>query len=170
MGDGGLCHEAGHEGKTNDWLTPLYIIEALGEFDLDPCATLNPPWPTAKHSFNIHDDGLSLEWFGRVWMNPPYGPHSKVWHDRLAEHGNGITLLFARTETSWFFDSVWQHADSLLFLKGRVKFCYPDGRPSKNSCGAPCVLVAHGENNTEALSQSGLAGALVQTTKLIDGG
>ena len=31
----------------DEWLTPPYIIEALGRFDLDPCSPINRPWDTA---------------------------------------------------------------------------------------------------------------------------
>jgi hypothetical protein len=167
MPSGGFTHEQGYEGRTNTWITPQYLLKALGTFDLDPCAAITQPWKTAKHSFNKIDDGLSKEWSGRVWLNPPYGPHSKVWHDRLAKHGNGIAFLFARTETKWFFDSIWCHADSILFLKGRIHCHLPDGSPSHNSSPAPSVLVAHGVNNTKALEDCGLPGALVKITKLI---
>lgn len=44
---------------TDEWYTPKEIIDALGEFDLDPCAATNPLWPTAKHTFNKNDDGLT---------------------------------------------------------------------------------------------------------------
>lgn len=33
---------------SDEWYTPREIIEALGEFDLDPCAPMHPLWPTAK--------------------------------------------------------------------------------------------------------------------------
>ena len=35
---------------SDEWYTPREIIEALGEFDLDPCAPMHPLWPTAKIS------------------------------------------------------------------------------------------------------------------------
>ena len=62
---------------TDVWLTPPYIIEALGEFDLDPCSPINRPWDTAKKHYNVFDDGLAHQWEGRVWCNPPYGKHTK---------------------------------------------------------------------------------------------
>lgn len=56
--------------KNNDeWLTSPSIIEALGKFDLDPCSPINRPWDTAKNPLSELDDGLSLDWEGRVWCN-----------------------------------------------------------------------------------------------------
>ncbi|NCW30719.1 MAG: adenine methyltransferase, partial [Alphaproteobacteria bacterium] len=36
-----------HNITTTTWLTPPAVIKALGEFDLDPCASLDRPWDTA---------------------------------------------------------------------------------------------------------------------------
>lgn len=62
----------------NEWLTPPEIITALGSFDLDPCAPISPPWPTAVKTFTVLDDGLKKEWYGRVWCNPPYGTQTPL--------------------------------------------------------------------------------------------
>ncbi|MDB1083586.1 adenine methyltransferase [Phocaeicola vulgatus] len=43
---------------SDEWYTPREIIEALGEFDLDPCAPMHPLWPTAKTMYNKQDNGL----------------------------------------------------------------------------------------------------------------
>jgi hypothetical protein len=75
--------------KTVVWLTPPYILEALGEFDLDPCASLHRPWDTARKHYTVEDNGLMQEWAGRVWLNPPYGPGMDKWLNRLAEHSGG---------------------------------------------------------------------------------
>lgn len=107
MGRGIGGHQRAYEGATESWLTPPAIIQALGEFDLDPCACLHQPWPTAKGHYTIEDNGLLKAWAGRVWLNPPYGPETGRWLGRLAEHGNGIALVFARTETQMFFEHVW---------------------------------------------------------------
>ena len=50
--------------STDEWYTPREIIEALGEFDLDPCAPMHPLWPTAKIMYNKQDNGLIQNWGG----------------------------------------------------------------------------------------------------------
>ena len=143
------------------WLTPPHILEALGPFDLDPCASLDRPWDTAAKHYTAEDDGLAHEWEGRVWCNPPYGQQAWVWLDRLADHGNGIALVFARTETAGFFRTVWERADGLLFIEGRLHFHRPDGTRAPANAGAPSVLVAYGQRNVKTLRSCGIPGAFV---------
>lgn len=60
------------KNSTDEWYTPKEIIDALGEFDLDPCAPMRPLWRTARVMYNKEQDGLKQKWEGRVWLNPPY--------------------------------------------------------------------------------------------------
>lgn len=153
-----------HRMGTDVWLTPPHILEALGPFDLDPCSSLDRPWDTAAKHYTIVDDGLAQQWEGRVWCNPPYGAQAWTWLNRLADHGNGIALIFARTETAGFFKTVWNRADALLFLDGRLHFHHPDGTRAPANAGAPSVLVAYGQANAAALATCGLPGAYVINT------
>ena len=158
LGMGG--HQSHAMGK-DEWLTPPKILRALGEFDLDPCAPINRPWEMAKYHYTIGDNGLHKPWYGRVWMNPPYGPHTRKWLERLAHHGNGIALIFARTETVDFHKYVWDQAHAVLFLRGRLMFHHVDGTPAAHNGGAPSVLVAYGVNNTETLRTCGVNGKFI---------
>lgn len=142
---------------TEVWLTPPYVIESLGEFDLDPCASIDRPWDTASHHYTIEDDGLIQPWFGRVWCNPPYGPKLGPFLQKMAEHNNGIALVFARTETRAFFDFVWNEATAIFFIKGRLKFHKPDGSLG-GTAGSPSVLIAYGEEQAEILKNCKLQG------------
>lgn len=147
---------------TDVWLTPPGIITSLGEFDLDPCCPNNLPWKTAKNYYSLENghDGLKLPWIGRIWLNPPYS-NWVPFLEKLKKHNNGTSLIFARTETKGFFDHIWENADSILFLKRRVKFVKADLTPGGSST-APSVLIAYGKNNTEALEKCGLEGKLVK--------
>lgn len=155
-------HQRAYKGRTDEWLTPPGIVSSLGPFYLDPCSPINRPWSTAKHHFTVEDDGLSKEWSGRVWLNPPYGPETGKWLQKLAEHGDGIALIFARTETDMFHKWVWQKANSILFLRGRLHFYNVLGERSKFNAGGPSVLVAYGSNNAERLKESGIDGHFVK--------
>lgn len=145
----------------DEWLTPPHIIQALGEFDLDPCSPINRPWSTAKNHFTKEDDGLKQDWIGRVCPNPPYGLLSSQWLNKLATHGNGIALIFARTETEMFFEHVWNKATALLFIKGRLYFHHIDGTKAKANAGAPSVLVTYGNDNAYCLKNCNIPGKFI---------
>lgn len=152
----GLSSHQSARMKNDEWLTPPAILRALGEFDLDPCSPVARPWPTAAKHLTVADDGLSVPWVGRVWLNPPFGREAVKWLARLRDHGNGIALVPARTETAMFYSTVWGHADGVLFMRGRPHFHYVDGRRAKANSGAPIALVAYGTHNLRALLDSGL--------------
>lgn len=149
------------------WLTPEPVLDALGgwrSFDLDPCAAPRPwPWLTAQHmNAKADGDGLAMEWFGRIWMNPPYTSADIAnWLCRLADHGRGTALIFARTETKAFFRQVWERASGLLFLEGRLHFHYPDGRRASANAGAPSVLCAYGQDDLDRLAEARIRGNFV---------
>jgi len=148
-------------GKSQVHLTPRWIIEALGHFDLDPCAADPRPWDCAARNLTASDDGLLHDWVGRVWLNPPFDRREVVrWVERLSLHGDGIALLHARTETAWF-RPLWARADAILFLDRRLTFCRPDGTENIANSGAPPVLAAFGARNYTALKNSKIAGNLV---------
>jgi hypothetical protein len=125
----------GHHSRvpqTVEWLTPWTSIADLGgadSFDLDPATPARQPWPTARSRFTEADDGLAHPWHGRIFLNPPYST-AAIWRwlQRLADHGTGTALIFARTETEAFCDQVWNRATALYFPRGRLNFHYPDGR------------------------------------------
>jgi hypothetical protein len=149
-------HHSGKKKRTT-WLTPLPLIEKVGSFDLDPATPIHMPWLTAKRRYTIIDNGLKCRWFGRVWLNPPYTGIT-AWMKRMALHDNGIALTFARTDTVWFQQWVFEHATSVLYMRKRIVFCDAFGVPAKWNGGAPSVMIAYGEQNAEAIEESGIEG------------
>ena len=145
------------ENTKVEWLTPPELVKQLGEFDLDPCCPIDAPFYHAKNHYTIIDDGLSKVWKGRVYLNPPYGRGMELWLEKLKYHGNGIALIFARTETKCFFEHIWHDADAILFVKGRIKFYHVSGVQG-GTPGAPSVFIAYGKENAIALQNSGIEG------------
>lgn len=165
MGFGMGGHQSPKSLK-DEWLTPPYVIEAIGgadSFNLDPCSPINRPWATARQHLTVQDDGLAWDWEGRVWLNPPYGPPSVVgpWMRRMAAHGRGTALIFARTETELFFETVWSRATALLFIQGRLHFHHVDGTRAAANAGAPSVLIAYGADDADVLAFGSMAGKFV---------
>lgn len=145
------------ENTKVEWLTPPSLVKKLGVFDLDPCSPINAPFLHAKTNYTISDDGLTKEWLGRVYLNPPYGRGMELWLEKLKNHGDGIALIFARTETKCFFEHIWNDAHGVLFVKGRIRFYHVSGIQG-GTPGAPSVFIAYGEQNALALKNSGIEG------------
>lgn len=147
-------------GDNQEWLTPRWIVEALGIFQLDPCAVHCGPWLLAENNYDIFADGLSLDWNGwRTFMNPPFDRYVVTeWYRKMAENNNGIALQIGKTETKWFKDYVKPIATSMLFMDKRFHFLYRDGSPAEANCGGSPVLVAYGEDNSDAIEDSGIDG------------
>ena len=133
-----------------DWETPRDLFDALDaefEFTLDVCATAK----TAKVAryFSEADDGLAQDWNGeRCWMNPPYGRAVYRWVEKAAQIMGGVVvaLLYARTDTRWWHDHVWdaglhqpRAGVEVRFLCGRVRFGM-DGN-FNHPAPAPSVVV-----------------------------
>ena len=115
------------------WATPRDVLERLyrvvgGGFDLDPCS---PGRGRCRVRARMHhdedDDGLSREWRGTVYMNPPYGRTIGRWTAKArgeVEAGRAslvIGLLPARTDTRWWHADIAGRADMWL-LRGRLAF------------------------------------------------
>jgi phage N-6-adenine-methyltransferase len=130
-------HVANNSGD-NEWYTPPEFIEAarlvMGSIDLDPASSeLANKTVGAERIYTAADDGLTLTWSGRVWMNPPY---EKGLIDRFAEKlraevaagfvTQAVVLVNNATDTRWFA-TLCEVASMLCFPTGRVRFYKPDG-------------------------------------------
>ena len=148
--------------STDEWYTPIELINSLGSFDLDPCAPEVPLWRTATTMYDKNVDGLKQDWFGRVWLNPPYSrPLIEQFVNRMVEHNNGIALLFNRCDSKMFIDVILEKATAIKFLKGRIKFYKKDGtRGGSPGCGS--ILIAFGEDNAYTLEKNSLPGKFIK--------
>jgi phage N-6-adenine-methyltransferase len=139
-------HRALGTGAT-EWYTPAEYIEAardvLGSIDLDPASSeIAQRTVRATAYFTQDDDGLTKEWRGRVWLNPPYGgPFEDLVTKLMAEYGAGrvteaILLTHNFTDTVWFHEAV-RVARVFCLPRGRIKFVGPDGNlasPTNGQC------------------------------------
>lgn len=154
----------GHQksiGLNDEWLTPPELLLPLGEFDLDPCAPQVRPWATARRHIALPEDGLGAAWHGRVWCNPPFNRYVRpMWMRKMAEHGNGILLVPAATETEAFDLHVWHAATAVCFVRSRPHFCFVDGKRAAFNSGPAIALAAYGESNATILEVCGLGKTL----------
>lgn len=131
-------HVAQNSGE-NEWYTPPDIIEsarkAMGGIDCDPASSpLANETVNADVFFTKDDDGLSKEWRGNVWLNPPYAqPLIVQFAEAVAsKYGAGefqqaCILVNNATETQWF-QRLLSVASGVCFPASRIRFVSPDGK------------------------------------------
>jgi phage N-6-adenine-methyltransferase len=122
----------------NEWYTPTEWLDraraVLGGFDLDPASSRRAQRTVkAEKFFTLDTDGLTKQWHGRVWMNPPYAqPAIGDFAEKLAaefEAGrvtSAIALTHNYTDTRWFH-RLANGAAAICFPLGRIRFVAPDG-------------------------------------------
>lgn len=145
-------------GKSDEWYTPAYVFEALGErFDLDVSAPVDRTHVCVPASHFITTDSLNQIWAGFVWMNPPFGGRGAKmpWLEKFFTHGDGIALTPDRTSAPWF-RYAWAQADALMFTP-KIKFIKPDGSAGASPGNGTC-LWAVGPRAVRALERAREAG------------
>jgi phage N-6-adenine-methyltransferase len=136
---GGAMTGVHFSSATDLWATPTKFYDELNiefSFTLDVCATLENA--KCKKFFTVDDDGLSQEWNGVCWMNPPYGRTigdwmKKAYHSSL-KNATVVCLVPSRTDTNWWHD--FAIMGEIRFIKGRLKF-----GGHKNSAPFPSAVV-----------------------------
>ena len=125
--------------NTDLWSTPRDFFDdynAIYHFDVDVCATAENA--LCAKFYSPEDNGLSKEWHGVCWMNPPYGREIGKWMNKAYEsslHGATVVCLVpARTYTAWWHDYAMKGV--ITFVRGRLKF-----GGSKNSAPFPSAVV-----------------------------
>lgn len=117
--------------KTDMWSTPQYIFDKYNyefNFDLDTCATSDNA--KCEKYFTEEVNGLSQNWKGTCWMNPPYGRAISKWIEKAYISNMDpflkatvVCLLPARTDTKWFHKFIYNNKNAeIIFIKGRLKF------------------------------------------------
>lgn len=141
--------------KSNEWYTPKYVFDAMEIiFDLDVASPIDQTFINVPCGAFIDDNSLSKEWFGTVWMNPPFGNQKDkfLWIQKFISHGNGIALMPDRTSAPW-----WQffakNVDAILFIDGKIKFIKPDGSKGE-SPGNGTTLFAIGKKGIKGLKNA----------------
>ncbi len=126
-----LTH-AGNATGNNLWTTPVWLAkaltEAVGGFDLDPCAATTVQRRArvkARVLLTATDDGLTVPWRGKVFVNPPYARDLSKWVRKCRTEGQRgclvVGLIPARPDTAYWHDHVAGAAD-IFMLRGRLKF------------------------------------------------
>ena len=148
--------------KKHDWETPdelLTVIERYRPIRLDPCTTHENPTHAAEF-FTPADDGLCQDWNasegGLVYVNPPYGRQLSKWVGKAVSeslrrpmtsdrYGTEIIMLLpARPDTKNWQHGVFENANAICFIKGRVRF-----KGADNPAPFPSALVYFGDREDD---------------------
>ena len=136
----------------DDLYTPPEVFDALNvQFDMDVCAPSGGlDWIPAKTFIDMQQDGLTSEWKGVVWMNPPYS-NPTPWVNKWLDHKNGFALLpFSRA--NWFI-KLWD-SDAACFATHLMMFVNTEGK--RKCIFMPSAIWAIGETNITKLKMSNL--------------
>jgi hypothetical protein len=135
---------------SDEWNTPGWLCELLGDFDLDPCSNDRSLVRAAKrYTLAAGNDGLLDPWEGSVFCNPPYSD-PLPWCKRLAGYpGPWCALVKLDPSTRWWSELITASTGHAAF-RHRIKFDRPDKQPL--SANFPSALVWHLWKPTRALA------------------
>ena len=120
---------------SDHWATPKAVYDALHQefgFNDDPCP--------------LHSDqcGLSREWGGVSFCNPPYSDIKNWCKKAYEEHQKGKTVVLlipSRTDTRYWHDYCMK-AQEIRFLRGRLRF----GSATENAPFPSAIIIFKGSN------------------------
>ena len=148
-----------HNSGNNEWYTPLKYIDSarvvMGSIDLDPATSESVNQKiNAKNYYTKETDGLEKEWFGNIWLNPPYENGlvsefiEKICHK---EYKQAIVLVNNATETKWGAMAL-KKCSAVCFHTGRIRFISIDGQVKESPLQGQMILY-FGDNVYEFISE-----------------
>lgn len=144
--------------KHDNLQTPPWVYTRLSHIDLDPCAGVDTQIGVDNWAIERGEDGLSREWEGFAFVNPPFS-EKEVWIEKALNHRNGILLLPERGSAPWF-GPLALAAGSYFVMGKKINFI---GGPSSNNLGS--VMFALGNEAKWRLSTTDLPGHFVNVTR-----
>ena len=133
--------------SNDEWYTPAFIIEkvyeVMGFINLDPASNkIAQEWIKADLFYTKEDDGLTKDWNGKIWCNPPYSASliKKFTNKFLAEYMNGnlvegIMLTNSSTDSQW---NLPLSKGIQAYTIGRISFLQPDGSQKATGSRGQC--------------------------------
>lgn len=140
-------------GET-EWYTPQPIIEAaratMGGIDLDPASSRTANKRVrAKSHIDEFRDGLTFNWYGKVWLNHPFGRiANSLWIVKLEfeftqkKTTQACCITYACTSEKWFQPLLKRPQ---CFLFPRTNYILPDGSV-KHGVTKGSVVTYYGAN------------------------
>lgn len=134
---------------SDEHYTPGWLLRAVSEaryIDLDPCCDPSRGTPAESHFVGLEgDDGLGSEWWGHVWLNPPYSNLSGWLYKARAEIDAGrvelVTALIPFRPEGFWAATIWQEGVTIGHFHQRIRFEHPRGTPADGSGRFPSALI-----------------------------
>jgi ParB family chromosome partitioning protein len=126
----------------DEWYTPTNIIDAakntMGSIDLDPASSAIANLTVlSKNYYTKEDDGLIQQWYGNIWLNPPYSrslisQFSFAVINKRKDYDQAIVLVNNATETRWF-QTLLRNCSAFCVFNRRIKFLDVNGEAGGSS-------------------------------------
>ena len=151
--------------KSNEWYTPARYVEAarvvMGSIDLDPASNaIANKTVKATTYYTKEQNGLTMPWFGNVWLNPPFGrlqpektgstkSHPTFFIPHLLreyEKGNveqAMLLLLGLSCFRVWFEPLWKYL--VCFQSEHLNFEREDGSNSRYGFGTNFIYLGSNE-------------------------
>lgn len=142
-----------------DYFTPPELVdaarEAMGDVDLDAASH---PIANRKHRipdyFHVNRSAFDNDWYGRVWLNPPYG-HNLPWFECIQKYlESGAVEQLCMLSPMWAFTTeiakpIMRMSTATVLLSPTPKFWgNSEGRTGRND---PHAIVYFGDRIDEFL-------------------
>lgn len=173
--------------KKDAWRTPpaLYepIAERIGGFDLDPCAGPPPaqlelpgdeepaedlePTEIAEWNVTLPTDGLTIDWYGDVWLNPPFSEKGDWLAKAVDEwqHGDADRVFIVTPDATdvaaWWHEYIAANAAVTYFVESRTNYVDPATAEAASGVSFNTAVSVFGEVPPELLRYWRDAGDLV---------
>lgn len=108
--------------STDEWMTPKWLAEALGPFDLDPCGSASSHIDApSRYGLDLGLDGLTLPWSGSVFVNGPYSD-PMPWCKRLRDHTGPWCALWKLDPSTKWWSALMEASPIVTPFRKRIKF------------------------------------------------
>lgn len=121
--------------SNDEWGTPKWLFDLLDEefkFDLDVCASKENH--KCRKYYTQADDGLTQEWKGACFCNPPYSNQmpwvaKAAYETRFGTKCSKVVMLLMCDTSTENFDLCWRNSDKIRLINHRIKFEGAKGSP-----------------------------------------
>ena len=140
---------------SDDYYTPPEFFDDLGlHFDIDVAAPAGGcDWIPANTYFDQTANGLTSDWYGNVFMNPPFS-QTALWVDKFIKHGCGVAIVPV-TRAHWF-NNAWKDPKLAFAIPHQDKTLFRFINKGKRvGVFMPVIVIAIGDSNQIALRKVG---------------